>query len=545
MLPTTIFNSSKFRISFSDWPFHESIDDYPTAAQIFSYLQSYASHFDLGKYYRLDTEVKRIEREQGRWVLEVYDKSRDAWRRERFDRVCVATGTFFAPRFPTLEGIEQFNGRVLHSRDFHCPDQFKGQNVMLIGLHATAQDITHSLWDGQASHVYIAHRSGVLLLPRFGPDGSPTDTTVRLPHLLLQLLFETWCPRLWQWYVNKKLARASVRAYGDLPRRLGLVPYPNPVIATPLMADTIYPHLVSGFAEPTSAIRRLDGDMVELMDGRQLHNVHAIIYCTGYHTCLPEGLFPNRKSHSPLADMYCASQHGPCAYDPYPEGPGQNPYLYMNTFPMTLDPSINKSLAILGQADIIFPAFIQQELQVLVISQVWRNKRRLPPLSTMLAWHSQHTVNRDRKIREHDAPKDGTYHAVRMEFAEYLTWLDSMAGTGLLGWTGCGNMMRLLWTDRELLKYLWSGIVSPTIFMLFDQDGRRPLERVVAKAMLRRDNEIYQDACSRKRKELEDKRLRPPPPAQFHSNRNVVLSFGVLVFGLSIFLGGYFSLFKK
>lgn len=66
-----------------------------------------------------------------------------------FTHVIVAVGMFSVPYLPTLSGIEHFTGRILHSRDFRQPADFKGKNILIIGSGYSAQDIAQ-----------ITHRNG-------------------------------------------------------------------------------------------------------------------------------------------------------------------------------------------------------------------------------------------------------------------------------------------------------------------------------------------------------------------------------------------------
>lgn len=506
--PTTIFNSSKFRVALSDFPFPESTDTYPTAAQIYDYLGSYADHFDLRRHYHLNTKVKHILRQGDRWALQVTDQTTNTTRTDYFDRVCTATGTYFSPRFPKLQGIEKFGGRVLHSIDFHNAEQFRDQNVLLIGMHATTQDVTSEL-SAYAKHVYMAHRSGVLLLPRFSEDGGAFDATGKLPVTLMQLFLENWAPAVWLWILNTLCRGFSTRAYGDLPARLGLSPAPNMAIATPLMADTIYPFLESGFAEPVSQVKEIAGPRtVELANGRILEDIDAIIYCTGYHMTLPADLIPKTAPSPSVSDP------DPSSYNPYPNGPGTNPHLYMNTFPMTSSPSINNTLAFVGHAAINFPGFIQQELQVCSISQIWQGRKRLPLQDEMLAWHRKHTLARNNLGRKYGAVENGTFYPILLPFNVYFPWLNHTAGTGVLEtfggiFNGLFNpcAWRLWWTDREMYRLCTRGIFTPTVFRIFDAGGRRPLDWEDARARLRRDNEVFERARKAKKAELDREKM--------------------------------------
>ena len=80
-----------------------------------------------------------------------------------FDKLLVSQGTHTIPRTPKLKGIERFEGKVLHSLNFPDPSAFQDQNVLLVGLHATAQDLVVELAP-HAKKVYVAHKSGIVLV---------------------------------------------------------------------------------------------------------------------------------------------------------------------------------------------------------------------------------------------------------------------------------------------------------------------------------------------------------------------------------------------
>ena len=113
----TIFNSSKYRSAISDFPVPDDMDDFPTAPQLHKYFESYCDHFDLWPHIRLSSPISRIKREGTRWMVE------SASGKELFDKVVISCGPFTKPREPTFEGIEHFQGKVLHAINFHDASQ--------------------------------------------------------------------------------------------------------------------------------------------------------------------------------------------------------------------------------------------------------------------------------------------------------------------------------------------------------------------------------------------------------------------------------------
>lgn len=126
------------------------------------YLQGYADRFQLRPHIQLNTRVTAITRDGDSWAIELLAKNGSS-RIEHFDKVAIANGSFTAPKWPKLPGIEQFEGRTLHAINFHRPETFKDQRVLLIGLHASAQDVAASLL-GHAAQLYVSHRNGVTLV---------------------------------------------------------------------------------------------------------------------------------------------------------------------------------------------------------------------------------------------------------------------------------------------------------------------------------------------------------------------------------------------
>ncbi|KAK0103406.1 hypothetical protein ONS95_005431 [Cadophora gregata] len=493
---TTIFNTSKYRAGFSDFPLAETDDDYPTAAQLHSWLVRYAEHFNLLPRIELGTKVLNINRVGDQWALKSQKVNTGQVTTEYFDKVCVATGTFFTPKWPKLEGLDKFAGRVIHSIDYHNPEEFKDQRVLIVGMHATAQDVTNSLSEA-ANHVYLAHRSGLLLLPRYNSDGSTSDRTASLKFTLFMAFMYRHFPTLWNWLFKKLLNMISAKAFPNLPKEWGLLPAPHPAISTPLFADTLWPHLQSKFAEPIPAIQRITGPhSVELTNGRILEDIDSIIYCTGYYTSLPEGMIPQ------------STGSGSESLHPYPNNTiNSPPNLYRNIFPLHSDASIRNCLAFLGHGGIVFPGLIQFELNAMAISQVWRGKTLLPPHSEMLAWHQTHLAERKRNISYYGALENSTYYPTFMNLGEHLKWVDEAAGTGIyrnlgMAW-GNWRAWKLWWEDRELYGLVMGGVFTSFVWRLFEGGKRRAMEWGECRAAILRQNELAEEG---RRRRLEGKK---------------------------------------
>lgn len=48
---------------------------------------------------------------------------------------------YFKPRYPDIDGQDQFQGLQLHTKSYRVPSIFKDKNVLLIGFGPSGQDI--------------------------------------------------------------------------------------------------------------------------------------------------------------------------------------------------------------------------------------------------------------------------------------------------------------------------------------------------------------------------------------------------------------------
>jgi len=96
----------------------------------------------------------------------------------------VCNGHYTTPRIPPLDGIDQFQGRVWHSRNYRTPEPFHGRRVALWGTSASGADIAlelstvaRVLWCGNAFAGTMpgkSSRKGISVYPSpisISPDG--------------------------------------------------------------------------------------------------------------------------------------------------------------------------------------------------------------------------------------------------------------------------------------------------------------------------------------------------------------------------------------
>lgn len=94
------------------------VGDYPSAAQYQTYLESYATHFNLRQHIHFRHRIISVSAGQDeRWVLEVQNGN-DKKIKVLADKVFIATGPLTKAHRPKYEGEDIFNGQIIHSQAY-------------------------------------------------------------------------------------------------------------------------------------------------------------------------------------------------------------------------------------------------------------------------------------------------------------------------------------------------------------------------------------------------------------------------------------------
>lgn len=133
---------------------------------VHAYLCDVAAHFGIDSRLRLATRVQSAKlREDGRWdvTMEFANASQPQVDTLVAGKMVIATGLTSEPRMPSLPGLEDFHGLVLHSK------QLKGQsdnlasckNVVVLGGNKSAWDVCYSAArSGSQVHMIIRPEGG-------------------------------------------------------------------------------------------------------------------------------------------------------------------------------------------------------------------------------------------------------------------------------------------------------------------------------------------------------------------------------------------------
>ena len=127
--------------------------------EIRAYLEDVAHRFDVLGRIRFGTEVCRMTFEEGRWQIETSDGGTDT-----ADVVIAATGVLHHPKYPDIEGLDDFGGAVFHSARWDHSVPLDGARVGVIGTGSTAVQIVGSIAD-RVGELHLFQRPPQWVLP--------------------------------------------------------------------------------------------------------------------------------------------------------------------------------------------------------------------------------------------------------------------------------------------------------------------------------------------------------------------------------------------
>ena len=98
---------------------------------------------------------------------------------EEFDHVIVASGHFSTPNIPTFEGLETFNGHMMHAHHFRDALEFKDKNILIIGSNYSGggHRLTVPQVRGKVRHLLATGRL------RWAFTGRKTPSLCKIPTL--------------------------------------------------------------------------------------------------------------------------------------------------------------------------------------------------------------------------------------------------------------------------------------------------------------------------------------------------------------------------
>ncbi|KAJ9548790.1 hypothetical protein OSB04_021333 [Centaurea solstitialis] len=255
-------------------PFPLDFPTYPTKEQFLAYLESYAQNFDLKPVFNATVVTAEFDGRCGFWRVKT----------EVTEYVCrwliVATGENAVEVVPRLEGMNEFNGPILHTSSYKSGEGFEHKSVLVVGCGNSGMEVCLDLCNYNAFPSLVV-RDTVFACVATRDVWGINFWTVNVVAQMVPVQI-----------VDQLLLFVSRFMLGDTSR-IGL----NRPKLGPTRAKTHFwentrigrRHACKDQNRRYKEIKRLECNLVEFVDGRK-EKFDAIILATGYRSNVPTWL---------------------------------------------------------------------------------------------------------------------------------------------------------------------------------------------------------------------------------------------------------------
>ena len=142
--------------------FPANFPKYPTKSQFISYMESYASHFNIHPKFNQGVKKAEYDRVKGIWRVQTeHLEYHSRW-------LIAATGENAEPLIPGIPGRDKFKGTILHTSEYNSGSKFKNQRVLVIGCGNSGMEVSLDLCRHNAiPHMVVRNTvSNLILFPQ-------------------------------------------------------------------------------------------------------------------------------------------------------------------------------------------------------------------------------------------------------------------------------------------------------------------------------------------------------------------------------------------
>ena len=226
-----------FGFSFKTWDNPKSFADAPN---ILKYLNEAANEYKIKDKIKYQTKVLKanFDTQNKLWSITVINKSgNEEIHYSQFLFSCTGYYNYDEGYTPNYNGLENFEGQIIHPQ--HWPENldYKNKRVVVIGSGATAVTIVPEMAD-ETSEITMLQRSPTYvgafpnkdkyaeLFKKYFPK-KVAHKLIRFKNIFVQILFFQAC-KIWPNYMKKLLVKAAQKKLGDFPAKPHFEPNYNP-----------------------------------------------------------------------------------------------------------------------------------------------------------------------------------------------------------------------------------------------------------------------------------------------------------------------------
>ena len=281
--------SRLYSFSFAQFPSWSR--DFATAPEIWAYLRDVADRYAVRDRIEFGADLRTAEFDEGagRWTLTAADG-----RQWTCDALVLGVGALHEPKLPDIEGLNSFEGEVMHTAQWPEQDDLDGRRVAVVGTGASAVQLIPEVAP-RASHTTVFQRTPAWTMTKHDKEWSPRR----------QRLFVRWpaVQRLVRWrtywalearapmfvrlpalagLVQRMALRELARAVPDPQTRARLTPDYTIGCKRILLSNDYWPTFArADVSLVTDPITRVEPGAVVTADGTR-HEVDVLVLGTGF-----------------------------------------------------------------------------------------------------------------------------------------------------------------------------------------------------------------------------------------------------------------------
>ncbi|CAA2970988.1 probable indole-3-pyruvate monooxygenase YUCCA4 [Olea europaea subsp. europaea] len=256
--------------------FPENFPKYPTKQQFVSYMESYAKYFSIRPKFNQVVQRAEFDSVSGFWRIQTQNfQYLSRW-------LIVATGENAEPVIPKIQGIEKFQGPVMHTSVYKSGSGLKNQRILVVGCGNSGMEVSLDLCRHQAiPHMVV--RNSVHILPR---------ETFGISTFAIAMALLKWFPlRL----VDKFLLLLAKFTLGNTDKlglrrpKTGPIELKNATGKTPVLDVGALSRIKFGKIKVMEGVKEITRNGAKFMDGQE-KEFDSIILATGYKSNVPSWL---------------------------------------------------------------------------------------------------------------------------------------------------------------------------------------------------------------------------------------------------------------
>ncbi|XP_074286386.1 putative indole-3-pyruvate monooxygenase YUCCA4 [Silene latifolia] len=257
--------------------FPKNFPKYPSKQQFISYMENYAKHFEINPLF--NQEVKKAEYDQGLGGWKV--KTKDGFEEiEYFSKwLIVATGENAEPLIPEIQGIEKFEGKLVHTSMYKSGVEFSNQRVLVVGCGNSGMEVSFDLSTNHAfPHMVV--RNSVHVLPREIFGFSTFGVAMALSKWFSLRLVDKFL------LLMANLTMGNTDRLGLRRPKTGPMQLKNVAGKTPVLDMGALSLIKSGKIKVMDGVREITKNGAKFVDGQE-KEFDSIILATGYKSNVP------------------------------------------------------------------------------------------------------------------------------------------------------------------------------------------------------------------------------------------------------------------